>query len=353
MCFKQWGTVENRLYNELSRNFDTLLAVASNRLNAEIKYHKLEEVCDKHELVSYLRQFGHMLLPIFRFELYNALTSEIAWFSYTFCNHKWGKDFLSMILDSWIIAIDGVIKMPEATELSLHLKNARKQIDAIFSKKLIVDQPNPDKKVLQLVNCMIEGDYKVAKSLIVKAVNSGTSVADAITTLILPAMNYIGSGWQNNNIKVYQEHLATQTALRLLYALPELKPPKQKASLSALIGCLPGEQHTFIIAALGMYLELSGWKTFPMIDSLTEKLHIEAISNLKPDVIFLSIMMLSRISDALQLIQTIQSKFKSIPVFVGGRATIHSQELFEKYNVTVIKNFEDINALARRVAHHA
>jgi methanogenic corrinoid protein MtbC1 len=331
---------------EFENNFDTLYAIALKRLKITIKYQKIGDDHNFDAVADYLHQFGLTLVTIYRFRLYNALSAEVYWFGSLFQSHGWGRDLLASILESWIVAIEGIVKMPEATHLSAELRNVRKNLDQLSVNGSAASLPKPSRMVTELSDLLLQGEYDASRSLILKEIKSGLDVAQAVTQLILPAMRYIGSRWQNDDILVYQEHLATQTALRLLYLLPEHQKAPRQSPYSALISCMPGEDHTLVIVALDTFLKLHGWKTFPMGTSLAENQVMEAIESLQPQIYFLSLMMLARLGEAFQLIETIQSRFPGLVIFAGGGGTLHAKALFAKKNVTVIDDFGKINELA-------
>lgn len=333
-------------YIEFENHFDTLYAIALKRLKITVKYQKFSDDLDFDAVADYLHQLGLTLVSIYRFQLYDALSAEVYWLGSLFQSHGWGRDLLASILDSWIMAIEGIVKMPEATQLSAELRKVRKNLDQLSANGSVASLPKPSQTVTTLSGLLLQGDYNKSRSLILKEIKSGLDVAQAITQLILPAMRFIGSRWQKDDILVYQEHLATQTALRLLYLLPEHQKELRQSPYSALISCMPGEDHTLVIVALDTFLKLHGWKSFPMGTSLAENQVMEAIESIQPQVYFLSLMMLARLGEAFQLIETVQRRFPGLVIFTGGGGTVHAKALFAKKNVTVIDDFGKINELA-------
>lgn len=345
--------MEQSAYKEFKNNFDHLFALALQRLKTEVKYHKLTDVYDLNDLQGYLHQFGLTLNAIYQYQLEDALLAEVGWLASVFHSHKWEKNLLLIIIDSWIVALEGIIKMPESTHLSHGLREVRKKIDTLFQQVSAKSIEQPDQKVQKLTELLIKGDFPSCRSLIEKKINNGLDVAEVITSLILPSMQLVGSHWQQDIIQVFQEHLATQTALRLIHVLPEFQKKSQKLPYSALISSMPGEQHTLVIVALSTFLELQGWTTYPMGNSLTDIQIMIALDHLKPQALFVSMMMLARISKALNLIEKIQKKFPDLTVFVGGRGTIQAKKVFQKKNIPVVEDFHTIYKIAKENIPHA
>lgn len=317
-------------YQEFDRQFDGLLAVARQRLSKEVHYHRLGAVPELHD---YMEQFGRVLAAVYRYGLKDALVSETAWYASLFKRHGWGKDMLSVILDSWIIAIEGIVKMPEAGRLSGLLREVRQRLGRMFETDAQAGEVAED--IQALTRLLTGGDFAGCRDML-----SGVGPEAAITEYILPAMRYVGRVWQENGLAVYQEHLATQTALRFIYYL--LGRVKGTRGHTALVGSVPGEAHFLVTAALSTFLELRGWRTWPMGTSLDKEHIVEAVATLQPEVVFLSLMMLARLPDAIGLVEDMRREFPGLLVCLGGRGTVYAKDVLREMDVLVGHDFAEV-----------
>ncbi len=66
-------------------------------------------------LLDTARHFGRLLRVIYRHRLLDALGEELRWYVNPFTAHGWGHDALSLVLDSWIVGIQGSTGRRNAT----------------------------------------------------------------------------------------------------------------------------------------------------------------------------------------------------------------------------------------------
>jgi methanogenic corrinoid protein MtbC1 len=249
-------------------------------------------------------------------------------------------------MNSWIIAIQGVIKPPECNLLASPLQELMNNINSILSKAEHRRGFPPTAEISNLVNSLIEGDRINAQKQLTAHLNNGVKSYELITKFILPSMVEIGRRWENNELQIFEEHLATETIIHLLAGFVYTLKPEVNNHRSALVSCVPNDKHQIVPMALGTFLELKGWRVTSLGSSLPEDQILLAAKKIKPDAIFLSLNMLSRLTDALELILKLQQHHPEIKIFIGGNGARTGKALLEKTKAIVIQSFEEAHDLA-------
>jgi methanogenic corrinoid protein MtbC1 len=87
--------------------------------------------------------------------------------------------------------------------------------------------------------------------------------------------------------------------------------------------------------------------------SLPRQELIKAATYVKPDVFFLSLMMLARLPEALEVMEALHAARPRLPVIVGGRGARLAFSLFQKKGIPVIQDFQEAHHTALEMLSHA
>lgn len=333
--------------NFFESNYNNLIALVLKRMEVELQYHNRADLKKlEFDLLDQFREFGELLRVVYRYNLINILPHEAAWFASSLSSRGSASDAFTLLIDSWIIAIQGVIKPPECNFLATPLKELKININSVFSEGMQRRGFPPNADITNLVNSLIAGDYIDAQKQLTSHIDNGVKSYELITKFILPAMVEIGRRWENNEIQIFEEHLATETIIRLLAGLSGIFKSEKKINRNALISCVPNDKHQLVPMALSIFLELKGWRVSSLGSSLPEDQIVLAVKKIKPDTIFLSLNMLSRLTDALELISRLHQSNPDIKIFVGGNGAQAGKSLLANANAIVIQSFTEAHQLA-------
>lgn len=340
---KTISTSAARLFEE---EYGNLFAIVQKRICLECESHadiNLKDCCPY--LIDYSSEFGNLLKIVYKYELIDALNEEIKWYLSLFHFQKWKKNGLSLILDSWIVAIQGWLKSPECNELTFPLKsikdNLASQTEEIKDIKVAFDN-----KLIQFVEYLLKGDFHNALNLINQLVENSMPPENIIAELIVPASVEIGLRWQKNEIEIFEEHLATNTIKKLLNYISFLKNPPIKQEKTILISCAPGDEHDLSTLALSTFLELKGLKVRNLGRSLPAEQILKAVQKLEPGILILTFTMISMLEGVLKVIDIVQAAKPDLKILVSGRGAKLTKSLLESKRVIVIENFSELNDLA-------
>jgi DNA-binding transcriptional MerR regulator/methylmalonyl-CoA mutase cobalamin-binding subunit len=136
----------------------------------------------------------------------------------------------------------------------------------------------------------------------------------------------IGTLWYHDNASIQQEHFASNLAMRRLDALLSASPAPSR-SQTILVGCPPGEWHTFTLLLLSLFLRRRGLNVIYLGANVPTEQFAETITTVKADLIIL-------IAQTLISAAALQNTAKSlsnqkVPVSFGGRIFKLQQELID------------------------
>lgn len=336
------------------RNYNNLLALVLKRMEVEMQYHPFGALKSlESDLIEQFREFGELLRVIYRYDLTNILPQEAAWYASALSSRGPARDAFKLLVESWIIAIQGTIKPPECNSLSTPLRALLTNANTIFAEasKRRGSIPSPD--IADMVDLLIMGDRTKTLALLTGHLDNGIHSYDLITRFILPALVEIGRRWESNEIQIFEEHLASETIIRLLAGFSINLPHDPPINRHGLVSCVPNEKHQLVPMALSTFLELKGWQVTSLGSSLPANQINLAVNQLKPDSIFLSFNMLSRLADTLALVSQLHETHPGINILIGGNGAQASKSLLEKSNATVMASFNDahLSALTGKSAH--
>jgi methanogenic corrinoid protein MtbC1 len=335
--------------------FADLSAVVLKRLELEWRYHRRPDLAKAdQQLLQYALEFGRLLKVVYRHRLFAILHEEAQWYTGVFAARGSGHDAFELILDSWIIAIQGMIRPPACNELAQPIRAIRDDLPSLIAQMQHRRRAAPEPTVLLLVEGLLRGDARGAREILSGRAAKGTPPDRLIVEVILPAMAEIGQRWEFNEVEVFQEHLATETIQCLLTGLPLVMTgaaPKQGSD--ALVSCLPGEEHALIPLALAAYLEFKGWSVKNLGRSLPSGQIARAVAAFLPEALFLTFTTISRLDEALEVIEQCRVASARCRIILGGRGAIAAKAILENRGALVASDFEEGFRLAAESAKDA
>ena len=163
---------------------------------------------------------------------------------------------------------------------------------------------------------LFAGDLKNAITIYTDFVKQ-SSVANFYDVILRPAMYQIGELWDAKKLDVGDEHIASNTAMRLIESIGT--KPKTKSKGKTILICTPdGEYHAIPCFMMETYLSLNGYDVINLAPSAPSHSIMKHISEKKPDVILISVTLKDHINSCNRLIKNLK-KIK-VPIVIGGQA---------------------------------
>ena len=163
---------------------------------------------------------------------------------------------------------------------------------------------------------LLSGDLKNAISVYADFVKQ-SSVANFYDIILRQAMYMIGELWDAKKLDVGDEHIASNTAMRLIEKIGTKSRIKNKGK--TILICTPdGEYHAIPCYMMETYLSLNGYDIINLAPSAPSSSITNHILDKKPNLILISITLKDNIKSCKRLVNNLK-KFK-IPIIVGGQA---------------------------------
>ncbi len=171
---------------------------------------------------------------------------------------------------------------------------------------------------------VLGGDHHTASELMQVAMQGGVSLSEAAVRLIQPAMYDIGRLWQENQISVAQEHMATaitQNILAQAYLQARFAPPGGR---SAMFAAVAGNHHSLGLRILSDAFETAGWRATYLGPDVPTNALLREIDTQRPDLLCLSLSLPIHLTTAQVAIAALRSELGSRcpTIWVGGQATL-------------------------------
>ncbi|MBM7580961.1 cobalamin B12-binding domain-containing protein [Jeotgalibacillus terrae] len=212
--------------------------------------------------------------------------------------------------------------------------------------------------VKNFTDVLLDGDQDKAWEYVINEVDKGTSTKDIFFGLLTPAMVEIGQKWQENEISVADEHLATTTCDFTLarykheVLLPRIQNKPQDQG-RALFFCVEKEEHDLGIRMIAQIFEENGYEVRLMGANLPVEFVLTMAVKWEPDVIGMSASMLKQGERVPSYIQRLMERFEQTELLIGGRFLSLPDQLLDKADdskVTIIQEGSELSAwMAARV----
>lgn len=183
------------------------------------------------------------------------------------------------------------------------------------------------------LDALKRGDRRGADQIVDRVLDRGDGLRGLYLDVVQPAMREVGRLWQENELTVAEEHLATaitQTAMgrafERVYRWHEQRNP------SLIAACVDDERHQMGLRMLCDLLELDGWDTLYLGASVPIESLVSMIEKRAPDVVALSATIaphLPRLRAAVSAIRAASVERQPL-IIAGGRAVNGDRALAER-----------------------
>jgi MerR family transcriptional regulator, light-induced transcriptional regulator len=184
-------------------------------------------------------------------------------------------------------------------------------------------RPTLKPAVDELVARLVSGDEPWVRRTLIGAYAAGADLAELVDNSLAPAFAQLGHAWERGALEIYEEHRATEIALRSIAELRGLVPDPAPDAPKAFGATLEGDWYTLPLAAADLTLRALGFATTSLGAHLPARSLATAIASHRPRLVFLS---LSQVSDAERLASDVNTTFEATSqvgaaLVIGGGAT--------------------------------
>jgi methanogenic corrinoid protein MtbC1 len=200
------------------------------------------------------------------------------------------------------------------------------------------------------------GDRQSAFRTVDAQLTAGDTLSDIYLRIVQPSMRDIGQLWQDNELTVAQEHVATAIAEASMSRLFERTFVwRDNRTPKLLAACAEDERHQIGLRMLCDLLELDGWETVYVGASVPIESLVQLVQKSSPDAVAISATIAPHIPRVRAAIASIRATdLERQPVIaVGGRAFHNDPTLASRIGADVTASDADeavrmLDSLVRR-----
>ena len=170
------------------------------------------------------------------------------------------------------------------------------------------------------VEALVDGDPATAAALVDAATSDGIDVRTLYLQVLQPALYEIGRRWEEAEISIAQEHLATATTQSLMARLAQRIEHTSPRGRTALVAGAEGELHSIGARMVADFLEADGWEVLFVgalspVDALAEMVADRGV-----DVVALSASLSERLPEVIAAVRALGALEPRPLIAVGGQA---------------------------------
>jgi methanogenic corrinoid protein MtbC1 len=168
----------------------------------------------------------------------------------------------------------------------------------------------------------LSGDRREALRVVIEqGIGCGASAFDVQVEVIQAAQREIGRLWQENQISIAEEHMATAISHTALAHLYDHAPRSKSNGKRVTVACVQGELHDFPARLVADTLDLSGFDVHYLGASVPTDSLLGLLLRQPPDLLALSTTMAFNVPALRSAVERIRNQAGgSLPILIGGGA---------------------------------
>jgi excisionase family DNA binding protein len=173
---------------------------------------------------------------------------------------------------------------------------------------------------------MLAGDEAGSWGVAEAAIRSGMEPRDFYCDVLTPVLHAIGELWQNGDIGVEDEHLASNVASAMIGRLGPRFASRGRTKGTVVIAMPAGERHDLGLAMLGDILRSDGYRVLNLGADTPASALVAAVRDLADvSAIALSVVNSESLATAANSIVAVRDSIGAVPVLAGGAAVPDEQ----------------------------
>jgi methanogenic corrinoid protein MtbC1 len=188
----------------------------------------------------------------------------------------------------------------------------------------------------RFIAALRDGDELAAQAVVAEAQAAGVEPTDIYLDIFAPSMITIGELWEQNEISVAEEHLATEITERLIGQLSPCFNMRERAAAQGrvVMGCVAGERHVLGLRMLADLFRQQGWQVLYLGADVPNHDWVRLVARFNPDLIAISACAERHESQLRELIRELRSIHPRLEVLIGGGCFDRNAELWQSVGAT-------------------
>jgi methanogenic corrinoid protein MtbC1 len=219
----------------------------------------------------------------------------------------------------------------------------------------VVAVENPTEHYAEYLAAIRGGNRRRAFQVIDTARDAGVDLAGIYLGIFQPALREIGCLWQNNELTVAEEHLATAiTQAAMARAYEQAFTWRTEGSRTLIAACADVERHEVGLRMLCDLLDLEGWHTTYLGSMVPVESLAAMVRRLRPNVVALSAALSPHLPRLRAMIAAIRAALggEQPLIIVGGRPFLDDPSLARRLgaDLTAQNAVDAVRLLGERVS---
>lgn len=180
------------------------------------------------------------------------------------------------------------------------------------------------------------GDEAAAHSVISEAQSACVDATAIYLKVFAPSMVTIGELWEQNELSVAEEHLATEITERLIGQLSPSFSAQQAVGQPGrvVMGCVAGERHVLGLRMLADVFRQQGWRVLYLGADVPNQDWTRLVMRFDADLVAISACAERHETLLRDLIRELRAASPQLEVLIGGGCFDRDQELWRKVGAT-------------------
>lgn len=280
------------------------------------------------------RNHASFMAGVFHFGNYGLLAKTLPWVYRAYHNQGFAHAYFSVELEAWRDAVREAMPEDGAEILAVYEWMLCRHEDVIKLSLLPAeDTASPDEKwrpaYEELIAALLAGDATSCQDLTSRMVRSASEMASFFVHVLQPALYTIGVRWENAEIRVAEEHLASATVSRLLASIPVAEFAAATSRGKAVVSTTANEFHEIGAWMVAYCLEGDGWDVRYLGANLPGEDLVAFVRADPPDLLCLSVTMAFNLGSVKKIIKGVRAEtsLARTKVLVGGQALLGTPSL--------------------------
>jgi methanogenic corrinoid protein MtbC1 len=274
------------------------------------------------------------LRPVLEFGFVQPMVDYLRWLATVLATRDVPSEHLTLSLDWLAEAFAARMEGPDADLVVKALAQVKARFREADGASTAIFRMLPDAwpESASFEGALLAGDRRAAQALLERCLKQGHDLVQVEQHLIQPALYRIGRQWQNNQVSVAQEHLATAIAQSVMASgLLQSALPVPNGS-KVLLACVQGNQHCVGLQMVADAFQLAGWEVQYLGANVPTKALIEHVARCGPDLLGLSVSIAPQLHIVKDVISRLGQALGSSrpPTLLGGLAINQFSSLAEQ-----------------------
>ena len=201
---------------------------------------------------------------------------------------------------------------------------------------------------------LLSGRRAECGEFVEQLISEGWGMRDLYLKLFHQSLYDIGILWEQNQISVAAEHLATAVTESLLTLVYPAVFGAERMGKRIVVSCVANEFHQIGAKMIADVCELNGWDSYFLGANTPSDALIDLLDRVRPHLLGLSLSVYFNLSRLLEVIEQVKERFPDLPIIAGGQAfQWGGSEALKAYSgVSYISSFAELESLLRARTEH-